>query len=154
MCDNVVNTHSSTVKFVAECYKTQNLCGKAFNKCFLVLFYILDQYKTQEMYKKVISELFPIFQKDMFLINIRLNECVQRSAGWCVCVCVCVCVWCNTPPSNFLNLVVFLTQCVDKIFWPNVVSKRGVFYHKKWNAEFYQYPVPQKSNFYRWWWFL
>ena len=33
--------------------------------------------------------------------------------------------------------------------WPNVVGKFGVFYHKKRNAEFYQYPVSQKANFYR-----
>ena len=44
-----------------------------------------------------------------------------------------------------------MTKCVGKISWPNAVGKFGVFYHKKQNAEFYQYPVPQKSNFYRQW---
>ena len=39
---------------------------------------------------------------------------------------------------------------MGKIFWPNVVGKFGILYHKK-NAEFYQYPVPQKSNFNRRW---
>ena len=29
--------------------------------------------------------------------------------------------------------------------------KFRVFYHKKRNADFHQYPVPQKSNFYRRW---
>ena len=52
---------------------------------------------------------------------------------------------------KFLEFVGILTKCVGKISWPNVVCKFGVFYHKKRNAEFYQYPVPQKSNFYRQW---
>ena len=52
------------------------------------------------------------------------------------------------PVTTFLK---FVDNCVDKIPWPNVVCKFGVFYHKKWNASFYQYPVPQKLNFCRWW---
>ena len=51
----------------------------------------------------------------------------------------------------FLEFVGILTKCVGKISCHNVVCKFGVFYHKKRNAEFYQYPVPQKSNFYRRW---
>ena len=35
MCDKVVNTDSSTIQFVPQCYKTQKICDKAFNKCFL-----------------------------------------------------------------------------------------------------------------------
>ena len=66
------------------------------------------------------------------------------------------CVWgCNTPPlppphthththtHTFFKFVGILTKCVSKISWPNVVSKFGVFYHKKRNADFYQYPVLQ-----------
>ena len=49
MCDKVVNTHSSTLQFVAECYKTQKMC-----KSFLALFYIPDWYKTQEMCGRII----------------------------------------------------------------------------------------------------
>ena len=67
-----------------------------------------------------------------------------------------VCVWggggCNTSPF-FLKFVGILTKCVGKTSWPNVAGKFGVFYHKKWNAESYQYPVQQKSNFY-WQWRL
>ena len=37
------------------------------------------------------------------------------------------------------------------ISWPNVVGKFGVFYDRKRNTEFCQYPVPQKSSFYRRW---
>ena len=42
-----------------------------------------------------------------------------------------------------------LTKCVSKTSRYNVVSKFGIFYHKKRNAEFCQYPVLQKYNFYR-----
>ena len=79
-----------------------------------------------------------------------LHDCNQGRAergvgGMCVYVCVCVCV------GGGWNLFVFLTKCVGKISRPNVVGKFGVFCYEKRNAEFYQYPVPQKSNFYRWW---
>ena len=60
----------------------------------------------------------------------------------------------GVTPLTFLKFVGILTKCVGKISWPNVVGKFGVFYHKKRNAEFYQYPVPQKSNCYRRWWRL
>ena len=53
--------------------------------------------------------------------------------------------------STFLEFVSILEKYVGKISWPNVVGKFGVFYHKKRNAEFYQYSVPRKSNFYRRW---
>ena len=57
------------------------------------------------------------------------------------------------PPHThtFLKFVGILPKYVGKISWPNVVGKFGVFYYKKRNAEFYQYPVPQKLNFYRRW---
>ena len=44
-----VNNHSSTTEFVPECYKTLKMYDKAFNKCFLAFFCILDRHKTQEM---------------------------------------------------------------------------------------------------------
>ena len=42
MCDKVVNTHSSTIQFAPVCYKTQEMCDKAFNKSFLAFIYIPD----------------------------------------------------------------------------------------------------------------
>ena len=51
----------------------------------------------------------------------------------------------QAPPlpytHTFLKFVGILTKCVCKIFWPNVVGKSKVFYHKKRNAESCQYPV-------------
>ena len=46
MCDKAVDTHPSTIKFVPECYKTQELCHKVDNRCFFVFGSIPDQYKT------------------------------------------------------------------------------------------------------------
>ena len=55
MRDKVVNTHSSTIQFVPECYKTQKMCEKAFNKCFLGFFIFLIGIKLT----KYVTELFP-----------------------------------------------------------------------------------------------
>ena len=57
----------------------------------------------------------------------------------------------HPPPPHLLKFVGILTKCIGKISRPNFVGKFGVFYRKKRNAEFYQYPVPQKSDFYRQW---
>ena len=43
MCDKIANTHSSTMQFVPECYKTQEMRDKDFNKHFIGFFYIFDQ---------------------------------------------------------------------------------------------------------------
>ena len=59
MSDKAVNTYHSTKQFVPECYKTQEMCDKAVNRCFLLMFmYVLipDCYKTQEMCYSVASE--------------------------------------------------------------------------------------------------
>ena len=42
MCDKVANTHPSTIQFVPDCYKTQEICDEAFNKCFVEVFDIPD----------------------------------------------------------------------------------------------------------------
>ena len=44
------------MKFVPECYKTQEMSYKSFNKCFLSFFHIPDRYKTQEMPNNYICE--------------------------------------------------------------------------------------------------
>ena len=55
------------MKFVSECYKTQEMCDKVFNKCFLVFIYISDEYKTQEKCDSFISE-------DPFAIRYALDQ--------------------------------------------------------------------------------
>ena len=56
MCDKAVNTYNSTIQFVHDCYKTQEMCDKAGNKCFLALIHIPGRYKTQQMRDRIISE--------------------------------------------------------------------------------------------------
>ena len=36
MCDKAVHTYSSTIKFVPECFMTQEMCDKAVNRCFFI----------------------------------------------------------------------------------------------------------------------
>ena len=73
MCDKSINTHLS-IQFVPECYKTQEMCDKAVNRCFFVFIYILDWYKTQEMCDRVISE-------DPFMIVYCSDRC--KTQGMC-----------------------------------------------------------------------
>ena len=48
MFDKAVDTHSSTIKYVSECYKTQEMRYKVVHRCFFVVDSIPDQYTTQE----------------------------------------------------------------------------------------------------------
>ena len=36
MCEKAVDTHPSTIKYVSECYKAQEMCDKAVNTWFFV----------------------------------------------------------------------------------------------------------------------
>ena len=38
MCDKAVDTYPSTIQFVPECYKTQEMCYKAVHRCFCIWF--------------------------------------------------------------------------------------------------------------------
>ena len=63
-----VNTYPSTIKFVPECFMTQEMCNKAVNGCFFVFDSIPDQYKTQEICDSVVSQ-------DPFFIVYCPNKC-------------------------------------------------------------------------------
>ena len=47
------------LKFVPECYKTQEICYKAVHRCFFISDSIPDQYKTQEICDIVVF-LYPL----------------------------------------------------------------------------------------------
>ena len=49
MCDKAVDTHSSTIEYVPDQFKTQGMCYKAFHRCFSVFDPILDYYRTREI---------------------------------------------------------------------------------------------------------
>ena len=53
MCDKAVGTYPTTIKFVPECFMTQEMCDKSANICFLVFNSIPDRYKTQKMCGRV-----------------------------------------------------------------------------------------------------
>ena len=61
MCDKPVNTYSSAIKFVPECFMTQEMCEKAVNVCFSYLNIFLIGIKL----KKYVTELL---LKIIFLI--------------------------------------------------------------------------------------
>ena len=50
------NTHPSTIKFVPECFMTEEMCDKAVNRRLFVFDSIPDLYKSQEMCDRVVSE--------------------------------------------------------------------------------------------------
>ena len=56
MCNKVVNTYPSTTRFALEYSKTRKMCDKAVNACclFFVFHSVTDQYKTQEMFDKLV----------------------------------------------------------------------------------------------------
>ena len=79
MCDKAVNTYHSTIQFVPDCYKAQEMGDKAVNKCFLAFFIFLidiklkkcvtaisedpfilaychDKYKTQRMWDEAVDD--------------------------------------------------------------------------------------------------
>ena len=47
MCDKAVDDYAHALKFISDCYKTQEMCNKAVN-CFFLFYCVLDQYKTQK----------------------------------------------------------------------------------------------------------
>ena len=53
--DKAVNTNPSTIEFLLECYKTQEMCDKAVNRCFQHLFVFLIGMKLKK-YVTVVSE--------------------------------------------------------------------------------------------------
>ena len=76
MCDKAWNTYPSTIKFVPECFMTQEMCNKAVNICFFVFVSISNQYKTEEMCHSVISE-------GPFLITYCPDKCkIQKNVWW------------------------------------------------------------------------
>ena len=58
MCEKAANIHPSTIQFILECYKTQEMCDKAVNRCFFVFDSIPGQYKKQEVGEIIVS-LYP-----------------------------------------------------------------------------------------------
>ena len=58
MCDKAVDTHPTSIKFVSECYKYQEMCCRAVHGFFFFFDYNPDQYKAQWICDIVVS-LYP-----------------------------------------------------------------------------------------------
>ena len=54
MWNKVIDNYPHALEFVPECYKTQKVCDKAVNICFLYLILFLIDIKL----KKCVTELF------------------------------------------------------------------------------------------------
>ena len=57
MCDEAVDRYPSTMKYVPDWFKTQEMSDIAIDKCLSVLDSVSDQYKTQEMCDKLFLKL-------------------------------------------------------------------------------------------------
>ena len=81
MCDKAVNTYPSTVQFVPECYKTQERCNKAINRCFFVFNLILGRYKIQKLSYRVDSEdpFLKVYCPDQYKTQKMCDKAVDYS---------------------------------------------------------------------------
>ena len=79
MCDKVVNSYPSTIKFVPECI--QKMCDKAVNKCFFKFDSNPDQNKTQEICGTVVSDdpFLIVYCPDKYIIQKMYDEAVDDS---------------------------------------------------------------------------
>ena len=81
--DKAVSTHTSTIQFVSECYKTLKIRDKAVNRYFFVYDSIPDWYKTQEMFDRVVSEdyflivYYPDKYKTQKLCDEAVDDCLS-----------------------------------------------------------------------------
>ena len=109
MCDKVVNTYPSTIKYVPKCYKTQEMCNKTVNSCFFVFDSIPDRYKTHEMSDRVVSEdLFLIvYCPDQYVILINMTQKMcDKAVDYCPAALKLIPDWFVTSKmiKNFLLL--------------------------------------------------
>ena len=77
----MVITYSSTIKFVPECFITQEMCHEEVNRCLFVFDYIPDWYKTQDMCEWVISEdpFLTVYCRDEYITQKMCDEAIDDS---------------------------------------------------------------------------
>ena len=54
MCNQAVDNFADALEYVPACFKTPEMCDKAFSKDPFMLKYHLDRYKTHEMWDKAV----------------------------------------------------------------------------------------------------
>ena len=61
MCNKSFSSYPSTIKYVPDQFKTQEICDKAVDKCYFVFNFVSDQFKTEKMCNEVVSnDLFKL----------------------------------------------------------------------------------------------
>ena len=60
MCDKVVNTYPSAIKFVSECITTQEMSNKVVNICFFYLVLFLIDIKLNKWVTELFLKIFLI----------------------------------------------------------------------------------------------
>ena len=56
MCDKVVNSYPSTIKFVPECIMTKEICGTVVSDDPFSVVYCPDKYIIQKMYDEAVDD--------------------------------------------------------------------------------------------------
>ena len=60
MCEEVMNVRLVTFFLIADCFKTQNMCNKAFEEDPSSLMYVSDHFKTQKNALKHLRKTFSL----------------------------------------------------------------------------------------------
>ena len=123
MCDKAANTHSSTITYVPDQFKTQEMCDKSLNKSFLIFIYIPDQYKTQEIYDRIISEdpFYIRYVPDQYKTQQMCDEAVDD----CLATLKFVPDWFVT--SKMIKKLFTALYAGDNILYVNEDSSDAVF---------------------------
>ena len=75
MCKRAVDTYSSALMHVSNCYKTQKMCEEAVETCPFILECVSNCYKTQEMWEKPFLKPFKL---KYCLNKYKFKECVKN----------------------------------------------------------------------------
>ena len=76
MCNETVNTYSSTIKFVLEYYKTQEMCDTPVILVLLFVDSVPDLYKTRQICGRAVTE--DSFMKYIAPIDTKRKICVMN----------------------------------------------------------------------------
>ena len=77
----MVITYSSTIKFVPECFITQEMCHEEVNRCLFVFDYIPDWYKTQDMCNEFFLKILflTVYCRDEYITQKMCDEAIDDS---------------------------------------------------------------------------
>ena len=56
MCDKATDLYLSTIQFIPECYKTQEMCNKVAHTCFFLFYFFHDPFKTHKICDEAVDD--------------------------------------------------------------------------------------------------